>query len=192
MSFPIVISRASRQQADRCLKELCWGVVKELTSQPHISTSSCSRKQTAEDGGDAQRCLSVISLTKEQAFVTIRVLSSLTKIPGCVVKVRPKALSSAWGMFHCVYKFPNWNKKALRLLYMHIHVCVWFFNQPVYVFRISCKDLKSMLSQVNYRVPNMRFLREKLPVLSFHLSQTPFPLHLLVCPIPFQHDVVRV
>ncbi|KAI4823686.1 hypothetical protein KUCAC02_012261 [Chaenocephalus aceratus] len=28
---------------------------------------------------------------------------------------------------------------------------------------ISCKDLKSMLSQVNYRVPNMRFLREKLP-----------------------------
>uniref|UniRef100_A0A3Q3S1E8 1-phosphatidylinositol 4,5-bisphosphate phosphodiesterase gamma n=1 Tax=Mastacembelus armatus TaxID=205130 RepID=A0A3Q3S1E8_9TELE len=33
----------------------------------------------------------------------------------------------------------------------------------VYVLRISCKDLKSMLSQVNYRVPNMRFLREKLP-----------------------------
>uniref|UniRef100_A0A8C6T8P7 Phosphoinositide phospholipase C n=1 Tax=Neogobius melanostomus TaxID=47308 RepID=A0A8C6T8P7_9GOBI len=29
--------------------------------------------------------------------------------------------------------------------------------------RISCKDLKNMLSQVNYRVPNMRFLREKLP-----------------------------
>uniref|UniRef100_A0A673HM33 Phosphoinositide phospholipase C n=1 Tax=Sinocyclocheilus rhinocerous TaxID=307959 RepID=A0A673HM33_9TELE len=29
--------------------------------------------------------------------------------------------------------------------------------------RISCKDLKSMLCQVNYRVPNMRFLREKLP-----------------------------
>ncbi|KAK7884209.1 hypothetical protein WMY93_027332 [Mugilogobius chulae] len=28
--------------------------------------------------------------------------------------------------------------------------------------RISCKDLKNMLSQVNYRVPNMRFLREKL------------------------------
>uniref|UniRef100_A0A7N6F613 1-phosphatidylinositol 4,5-bisphosphate phosphodiesterase gamma n=1 Tax=Anabas testudineus TaxID=64144 RepID=A0A7N6F613_ANATE len=44
--------------------------------------------------------------------------------------------------------------------------------------RISCKDLKSMLSQVNYRVPNMRFLREKLPVTSFHLSQTPFPLHV--------------
>uniref|UniRef100_A0A7N8Y4V2 1-phosphatidylinositol 4,5-bisphosphate phosphodiesterase gamma n=1 Tax=Mastacembelus armatus TaxID=205130 RepID=A0A7N8Y4V2_9TELE len=40
--------------------------------------------------------------------------------------------------------------------------------------RISCKDLKSMLSQVNYRVPNMRFLREKLPVTSFYLSQTPF------------------
>ncbi|XP_044841417.1 1-phosphatidylinositol 4,5-bisphosphate phosphodiesterase gamma-1 isoform X3 [Mauremys mutica] len=28
--------------------------------------------------------------------------------------------------------------------------------------RISTKDLKNMLSQVNYRVPNMRFLREKL------------------------------
>uniref|UniRef100_A0A4W6F9I9 1-phosphatidylinositol 4,5-bisphosphate phosphodiesterase gamma n=1 Tax=Lates calcarifer TaxID=8187 RepID=A0A4W6F9I9_LATCA len=41
--------------------------------------------------------------------------------------------------------------------------------------RISCKDLKNMLSQVNYRVPNMRFLREKLPVTSFYLSQTPSP-----------------
>ncbi|KAK1156161.1 1-phosphatidylinositol 4,5-bisphosphate phosphodiesterase gamma-1-like isoform X1 [Acipenser oxyrinchus oxyrinchus] len=29
--------------------------------------------------------------------------------------------------------------------------------------KISSKDLKSMLSQVNYRVPNMRFLREKFP-----------------------------
>ncbi|XP_043927954.1 1-phosphatidylinositol 4,5-bisphosphate phosphodiesterase gamma-1-like [Protopterus annectens] len=28
--------------------------------------------------------------------------------------------------------------------------------------RISAKDLKNMLSQVNYRVPNMKFLREKL------------------------------
>ncbi|XP_034978886.1 1-phosphatidylinositol 4,5-bisphosphate phosphodiesterase gamma-1 isoform X1 [Zootoca vivipara] len=28
--------------------------------------------------------------------------------------------------------------------------------------RISAKDLKSMLSQVNYRVPNMKFLRERL------------------------------
>lgn len=53
-----------------------------------------------------------------------------------------------------------------------------FSTKRVYVFRISCKDLKSMLSQVNYRVPNMRFLREKLPVTSFYLSQTPFPLHL--------------
>uniref|UniRef100_A0A671WFR5 1-phosphatidylinositol 4,5-bisphosphate phosphodiesterase gamma n=1 Tax=Sparus aurata TaxID=8175 RepID=A0A671WFR5_SPAAU len=31
-----------------------------------------------------------------------------------------------------------------------------FSTKLVYVFRISCKDLKSMLSQVNYRVPNMR------------------------------------
>uniref|UniRef100_A0A8C5G6R4 Phosphoinositide phospholipase C n=1 Tax=Gouania willdenowi TaxID=441366 RepID=A0A8C5G6R4_GOUWI len=47
--------------------------------------------------------------------------------------------------------------------------------------RISCKDLKSMLSQVNYRVPNMRFLREKIPV-TFSLSQANplFPLHLPV------------
>lgn len=30
--------------------------------------------------------------------------------------------------------------------------------------RISAKDLKNMLSQVNYRVPNMRFLRERLTV----------------------------
>lgn len=29
-----------------------------------------------------------------------------------------------------------------------------------------------MLSQVNYRVPNMRFLREKLPVTFFSLEQT--------------------
>lgn len=47
-------------------------------SATHTSTSSCSRKQTAEDGGDAQRCLSVISLTKERAFVNAaRALSSL-------------------------------------------------------------------------------------------------------------------
>ncbi len=46
-----------------------------------------------------------------------------------------------------------------------------FSTKRVYVLRISCKDLKSMLSQVNYRVPNMRFLREKLPVHS-HLSHT--------------------
>lgn len=36
--------------------------------------------------------------------------------------------------------------------------------------RISCKDLKNMLCQVNYRVPNMRFLREKLPVTLVLLS----------------------
>ncbi|XP_041096386.1 1-phosphatidylinositol 4,5-bisphosphate phosphodiesterase gamma-1-like, partial [Polyodon spathula] len=30
--------------------------------------------------------------------------------------------------------------------------------------KISSKDLKSMLCQVNYRVPNMKFLREKFPV----------------------------
>uniref|UniRef100_A0A8C9W5J7 Phosphoinositide phospholipase C n=1 Tax=Scleropages formosus TaxID=113540 RepID=A0A8C9W5J7_SCLFO len=30
--------------------------------------------------------------------------------------------------------------------------------------KISCKDLKNMLSQVNYKVPSMRFLRDKCPV----------------------------
>uniref|UniRef100_A0AAQ5X3H7 1-phosphatidylinositol 4,5-bisphosphate phosphodiesterase gamma n=1 Tax=Amphiprion ocellaris TaxID=80972 RepID=A0AAQ5X3H7_AMPOC len=39
--------------------------------------------------------------------------------------------------------------------------------------RISCKDLKSMLSQVNYRVPNMKFLREKLPVTSSYYHRPP-------------------
>lgn len=58
-----------------------------------------------------------------------------------------------------------------------------FSTKLVYVFRISCKDLKSMLSQVNYRVPNMRFLREKLPVTSSCLSQTtPPPSHYISLP----------
>lgn len=35
---------------------------------------------------------------------------------------------------------------------------------PLSHARISAKDLKNMLSQVNYRVPNMRFLRERLTV----------------------------
>ncbi|KAL7985515.1 hypothetical protein Chor_004085 [Crotalus horridus] len=33
---------------------------------------------------------------------------------------------------------------------------------PLQIERISAKDLKNMLSQVNYRVPNMRFLKERL------------------------------
>ncbi|CAF91447.1 unnamed protein product, partial [Tetraodon nigroviridis] len=51
--------------------------------------------------------------------------------------------------------------------------------------RISCKDLKSMLSQVNYRVPNMRFLREKLPVTFFFLRSTDLPCisHFLCLPL---------
>lgn len=63
--------------------------------------------------------------------------------------------------------------------------CLCLISKPVdlgNVFRISCKDLKSMLSQVNYRVPNMRFLREKLPVTSFYLTQTVFPLYLPAFP----------
>uniref|UniRef100_H2M039 1-phosphatidylinositol 4,5-bisphosphate phosphodiesterase gamma n=1 Tax=Oryzias latipes TaxID=8090 RepID=H2M039_ORYLA len=39
---------------------------------------------------------------------------------------------------------------------------------------ISCKDLKNMLSQVNYRVPNMRFLREKFPDLELRNGDVSF------------------
>lgn len=61
---------------------------------------------------------------------------------------------------------------------VHLHLCAW---RCVY-FRISCKDLKSMLCQVNYRVPNMKFLREKLPVTSSHSSHFPnTPPHQCVC-----------
>lgn len=69
-----------------------------------------------------------------------------------------------------------------------------FSTKLVYVFRISCKDLKSMLSQVNYRVPNMRFLREKLPVTSSCLSQTtPPPLPTTSpCPLPFQYERLKI
>ena len=70
--------------------------MKELSSQSHTSTSSCSRKQTAEDGGDAQRCLAATSLMKERAFVTLLgYCPAPAKIPGCVVKVKPKILSRA-------------------------------------------------------------------------------------------------
>lgn len=41
---------------------------------------------------------------------------------------------------------------------------------PSFPCRISAKDLKNMLSQVNYRVPNMRFLRERLTVSESPLS----------------------
>uniref|UniRef100_A0A8C1ZUE3 1-phosphatidylinositol 4,5-bisphosphate phosphodiesterase gamma n=1 Tax=Cyprinus carpio TaxID=7962 RepID=A0A8C1ZUE3_CYPCA len=47
--------------------------------------------------------------------------------------------------------------------------------------RISCKDLKCMLCQVNYRVPNMRFLREKLPVTSTHCFMHRFILLIVYC-----------
>uniref|UniRef100_A0A669DF33 1-phosphatidylinositol 4,5-bisphosphate phosphodiesterase gamma n=1 Tax=Oreochromis niloticus TaxID=8128 RepID=A0A669DF33_ORENI len=70
---------------------------------------------------------------------------------------RLKSLSLAEvACYHCTSIRPL----CLHMLHMLIRVC-FIFQQNV--FRISCKDLKSMLSQVNYRVPNMRFLREKLP-----------------------------
>uniref|UniRef100_A0A8C1MKN7 1-phosphatidylinositol 4,5-bisphosphate phosphodiesterase gamma n=1 Tax=Cyprinus carpio TaxID=7962 RepID=A0A8C1MKN7_CYPCA len=47
--------------------------------------------------------------------------------------------------------------------------------------RISCKDLKCMLCQVNYRVPNMRFLREKLPVTSTHCFMHCLILLIVYC-----------
>lgn len=36
---------------------------------------------------------------------------------------------------------------------------------------ITVKDLKAMLPQVNYRVPNMRFLRDKLVVRTLRTHQ---------------------
>lgn len=38
-------------------------------------------------------------------------------------------------------------------------------KDTLFFLSISAKDLKNMLSQVNYRVPNMRFLRERLTVM---------------------------
>lgn len=63
-------------------------------------------------------------------------------------------------------------------------------TECVYVFRISCKDLKSMLSQVNYRVPNMRFLREKLPV-TFSPQHRPPPFLTLSAYFPFTAVLVK-
>lgn len=126
----------------------------------------------------------------------VGVLSSPAKIPGCVVKVKPKRLRAehergcVFAGFQYVCKFLNDMSAPQQDLRVQVSrsPCVYctclsvfvfhFSTKRVYVFRISCKDLKSMLSQVNYRVPNMRFLREKLPVTSSYLSQNPFPLHL--------------
>uniref|UniRef100_A0A8C9SBK4 1-phosphatidylinositol 4,5-bisphosphate phosphodiesterase gamma n=1 Tax=Scleropages formosus TaxID=113540 RepID=A0A8C9SBK4_SCLFO len=67
---------------------------------------------------------------------------------------RLKALSLAGGSCrkHVLMKIPS----CLLWTPFIIYTCFLYF-------RISCKDLKSMLGQVNYRVPNMRFLREKFP-----------------------------
>uniref|UniRef100_A0AAR2L935 Phosphoinositide phospholipase C n=1 Tax=Pygocentrus nattereri TaxID=42514 RepID=A0AAR2L935_PYGNA len=46
---------------------------------------------------------------------------------------------------------------------LQIERSVSFNNQPHVTWSLL-KDLKNMLCQVNYRVPNMKFLREKLPV----------------------------
>lgn len=51
------------------LRELSWGVVRELTRQPHTNNSSCSRKQTAENGEEMYR--DVCLLHPWQAFVTV-------------------------------------------------------------------------------------------------------------------------
>lgn len=96
----------------------------------------------------------------------VRVLSSLAKIPGCVVKVKPKDSleheGRVFASFQCVCVQVS---RSLCTYCTCMSMFVFDFStKRVYVFRISCKDLKSMLSQVNYRVPNMRFLREKLPV----------------------------
>lgn len=84
------------------------------------------------------------------------------KFLAAVVKVMQRGSAR----FQCVCKFSEWRVCTTTtgsLLIVHLSVFD-LTSECVYVFRISCKDLKSMLSQVNYRVPNMRFLREKLPV----------------------------
>lgn len=73
------------------------------------------------------------------------------------------------------------------------HISVFdLLTKCVYVFRISCKDLKNMLSQVNYRVPNMRFLREKLPVTFFSSEQTSptYSLHHFLYTVVLVKDCV--
>lgn len=118
----------------------------------------------------------------------VGVLSCLSKIPACVVKVKPKRLCRFRGV--CVFIFFSMSVNFRMTCLHHNRICVAqvgrilcsyclcismfefdFSTKRVYVLRISCKDLKSMLGQVNYRVPNMRFLREKFPV-NFYLSNT--------------------
>lgn len=53
---------------------------------------------------------------------------------------------------------------------------------------ITVKDLKAMLPQVNYRVPNMRFLRDKLVVSPWLCGEWGFkPLSNVSAPVPFSH-----
>uniref|UniRef100_A0A8C4N6U6 1-phosphatidylinositol 4,5-bisphosphate phosphodiesterase gamma n=1 Tax=Equus asinus asinus TaxID=83772 RepID=A0A8C4N6U6_EQUAS len=59
--------------------------------------------------------------------------------------------------------------------------------------RISAKDLKNMLSQVNYRVPNMRFLRERLTVRAcWAISTWPPGTSLLPCRAGERPELCRV
>lgn len=113
------------------------------------------------------------------------VLSSLTEIPGCCSKSDAERHGGAGLIFICKVSVGE----NLRMTCLHgnrISVLIVLtssvfdlLSECVYVFRISCKDLKNMLSQVNYRVPNMKFLREKLPV-TFFLFCTDLP-HFLLC-----------
>uniref|UniRef100_A0A8C1YCZ9 Phosphoinositide phospholipase C n=1 Tax=Cyprinus carpio TaxID=7962 RepID=A0A8C1YCZ9_CYPCA len=61
------------------------------------------------------------------------------------------------------------------------HCFVILYGTEFRLKAISCKDLKCMLCQVNYRVPNMRFLREKLPVTSTHCFMHRFILLIVYC-----------
>lgn len=110
----------------------------------------------------------------------VGVLSSQAKIPGAVVKVIPERQQSTKGVFFLI-RFQRVSHKDVSaicpVVLLFLSTCPFMFvfyfsTKCVYVRRISCKDLKNMLSQVNYRVPNMRFLREKLPVTFLHLPQT--------------------
>lgn len=140
-NFPSISSKARGLATSGwwvSVRELFGGVVKELTSQPHTSTSSCGRKQTAEVGGDVLRCLSLTSLMKHKSLLCYRgILYSLAKIPGCVVKVMPERLSRAKGIhlqgFSVLASFTmtclHQNRICVSLLMERSYPCLCLISQ---------------------------------------------------------------
>lgn len=57
---------------------------------------------------------------------------------------------------------------------------------PLFLLSVTVKDVKALLPQINYRVPNMRFLKDKLQVRagarsSLRMSSCVFGLGSLLC-----------